>query len=135
MRPSLRPCVFLRAGESGAVNQMRIMPRTGTARSQAQAPGRLGVVCRGWEAKRQKARGRHATGLGEASKLESGSCLSWKCAAAPSGFMVLITLAFEEPSKEGPGLEGTSLRWVIENCETADRDARKTGGHELGREV
>lgn len=68
MRPSLRPPVFLRAGESGAVKQMRDAHATGTARSQAQAPrGDWGWGVGGGKQRGREQGGDTLTGLGEAS--------------------------------------------------------------------
>ena len=66
----------------------------------AGAPGRLGVGCRGREAKRQRARGRHAHRPGGSLGWNLGAAFPRNAPQHHLGLRVLITLAFEEPSEE-----------------------------------
>ena len=89
-RPLLRPSVFLRAGESWTGNQIRHAHASGTARSYAQAP----VGDWEWEAKMQRARGRHARRPGGSLGWNLGAAFLRNPAQHHLGFRVLITLAF-----------------------------------------
>ena len=99
VHPPPRPSVFLRAGESGAVNRVRDAHASATARSLVQAPrgdwgGERGKRrCRGQGQTRSPAWGK--------PRLQSPSRLSEKPPPRHHlGLRVLITLAMEAPSKE-----------------------------------